>query len=389
MRIVFVTHYTELYGANKSMLNLIDGLSAINDIELLLIVPERGKITAAAEDKNIPYLVIPFYNEILYGTPIDLIGKVISHIGNGIKFLINRYLVIRHARKLKGYDIIHTNSSATLIGAYFAKKLKKPHVWHIREFGWLDYKLTYNFGYNYFNTWLNKAAAIISISNAIYLERASQSTVKENVIIYNGVIFKGELNKNRKMLADKKEVDDIVFAIVGVLVEGKNQLEAIQAFKLLHSRFPQSKLLIVGSGEPGYVGQLTDYTDNNDLKEQVQFLGFMDEVSDVYKKMDCLLMCSKNEAFGRVTAEALSFGIPVIGYGNAGTAEIIKDGYNGMIYLNGSNELAEKMILIAENKYLLNELKHHAINSAEEFTVEKCVEKIVGVYRTVSVTINS
>jgi glycosyltransferase involved in cell wall biosynthesis len=52
-------------------------------------------------------------------------------------------------------------------------------------------------------------------------------------------------------------------------------------------------------------------------------------------------MCSKNEALGRVTIEAMSRGTPVIGFDNAGTSEIIKHAYNGFLYKEGASELSE------------------------------------------------
>ena len=52
----------------------------------------------------------------------------------------------------------------------------------------------------------------------------------------------------------------------------------------------------------------------------------------LFRKASGYLMCSKNEAMGRVTVEALFNGCPVIGYDGGGTPEIIKDGINGFLF---------------------------------------------------------
>jgi glycosyltransferase involved in cell wall biosynthesis len=50
---------------------------------------------------------------------------------------------------------------------------------------------------------------------------------------------------------------------------------------------------------------------------------------------DVALMCSSSEAFGRVTVEAMKLGRPVIGADAAGTAELVRDGWNGLLYPAG------------------------------------------------------
>jgi len=55
-------------------------------------------------------------------------------------------------------------------------------------------------------------------------------------------------------------------------------------------------------------------------------------------------MCSKSEAFGRVIVEAMKQGKPVIAANAGAVPELIRDGWNGMIYEAGSAQsLAEKI----------------------------------------------
>ncbi len=56
------------------------------------------------------------------------------------------------------------------------------------------------------------------------------------------------------------------------------------------------------------------------------------------------LMCSHSEAFGRVTVEAIKFGLPVIGANSDGTRELIREGWNGLLYPRGQlAELADRI----------------------------------------------
>ena len=55
-------------------------------------------------------------------------------------------------------------------------------------------------------------------------------------------------------------------------------------------------------------------------------------------------MCSRAEAFGRVTVEAMKLGLPVIGAARGATPELVRDGWNGLLYAHGdANELAGKI----------------------------------------------
>ena len=44
MNVLFVTHYTELYGANRSLLNLVQGLQN-RGMRFFLIAPNEGEVT--------------------------------------------------------------------------------------------------------------------------------------------------------------------------------------------------------------------------------------------------------------------------------------------------------------------------------------------------------
>lgn len=378
-RIAFFTHYTELYGANKSLINLVEGLLKAQLAEVMLVTPSEGKITRFARKNSIPYLVLPFYNEVQYGP-----RKGTDILKNIFKLLYNWLLVLRHSRKLDRFDIIHSNSSATLIGAYFAKWKQKPHIWHIREYGWEDYKFTYNFGYQYFQRWLNRSSAIIGISGSIYQHRIASSPVKTKAVIYNGVIFAGEIPPPSVGPETQDISDKVIFAVIGLIRKEKNQMEALRAFQQIYKTHNTTELWVIGDGDPEYIHTLKTFVSRNGLSECVKFTGFVDDITPVYKSLYCLLMCSANEALGRVTIEAMVNNVPVIGYNNAGTAEIIRDNYNGLLYSDGPTELSWKMELLLNDKGLVKKIKQNArLEIQKKFTIEKYSKTVYNVYTSI------
>jgi glycosyltransferase involved in cell wall biosynthesis len=99
--------------------------------------------------------------------------------------------------------------------------------------------------------------------------------------------------------------------------------------------------LIVGEvvGE-GKIDQLKALAHDLGVADRVEFWGYIDDPYKAYLASDAVLMCSKNEAMGRVTVEAMSACRPVIGYDQAGTSEIIEHGRTGLLYRGGPEALA-------------------------------------------------
>ena len=82
----------------------------------------------------------------------------------------------------------------------------------------------------------------------------------------------------------------------------------------------------------------------------VKFVGYAENPFPFLQRADVVLMCSRYEAFGRVTVEAMKMGKPVVGARSGGTVKLIREGFNGLFYTPGANrELAEKIRYLHEH----------------------------------------
>ena len=59
------------------------------------------------------------------------------------------------------------------------------------------------------------------------------------------------------------------------------------------------------------------------LKEEVTFLPYVNNLTELRENSDFALVCSRMEALGRVAIEAMLAGLPVIGADTGGTKELI------------------------------------------------------------------
>jgi len=366
MRILFFSHYTELYGANRSLLNLLEGLQKIApNVEPIVFCPHEGALTQQLEILHIPYHVFPFHYSVHIANSFSWVKSIVRQFKN----LINFQQLLQLVRSLNP-DIIYTNSSVLHIGAYVAYRLNLPHVWHIREFGLKDYQMKFDFGRKNFEKWLNRSSVLIAISKAI------KNEVLYNVqapihVIYNGILFSKEISS---MNLEKKE-KPVIFCVTGALRKEKGQHIAIEAFASAHKAMPQSTLWLIGDGDPLYKAELHKLVDRYQLNNQVVFHGYVKQALPLLKQAHVGLMCSLNEGMGRVTAEYMACGLPVIGYNGGATPELIDHTIDGFLFENTA-ELSHYMIQLSDTS-LQKQMGARAIQKAQDqFNIEKYASNI-------------
>lgn len=360
-----------MYGANKSLLDLIEGLRFYGH-QFSLVIPEEGMLSEYARKQGCEVVIVPirswfgsssFKSEIK--RPARLAANLLSY--NKIKQFCKHWKP----------DIIHTNSSVVPVGAWAAASIKKPHVWHIREMPLLHYELKHDWGKIYFKFWFNKAAACIAISKSV--KHNVCSNFKSNVY----VIHDGVLQNNDPLLSIKLPSEEQygVFSIIGLTSKNKCQSDAIRAISLLKDKYPGIKLLIAGDDPAGYINVLKQLVKNLNVTRNVEFLGYVSQPISVYEESMAVLMCSKYEALGRVTVEAMAAGRPVVGNNSGATPEMVDHGITGYIYDGSVESLAEYMekILLDPEKAKIMGQKGRS-KALEMFTIEKYCEKINKIY---------
>lgn len=333
MNVLFISHYSALYGANRSLLALLDGLD-YKSIKPFVVAPQSGAIEIALEKRSIPFYICPFKN---WMAP--------SRLKMPLRLLMNIVTIPVLLWKLKVWkiDLVYTNSSVTPIGAWCAYLAGLPHIWHIREFGWEDYGLKYDLGEKVFNYWLDRAEKLIAVSYAV-CNKVLGNTRAKKIVVYNGVISKNEVPKLPPVSSNhRKSGNPFIFGIIGLLHPSKGQEDAIRAFAEVNALIDNIELWIAGSGSKEYENYLRNLCTHLNLNRKVKFLGYVDNPLQFFSEIDAALVCSGNEAMGRVTAEAMVAGKPIIGLDNAGTSELIEDEKNGLLYDGSVDSLASKI----------------------------------------------
>ncbi len=349
------------------MVELAESLQNYYEIDPYFILPREGVLEQTLKDKNFRYSIVK-YQWTVHG----LGSSIQSQIKRIVKNLQLRKQTNRLLNELNP-NFIYINTSVSVFPSFYAFFKKIPFAIHLREFGDLDYSLSPDF-----NGILLKISSRISkyvIANSYAVKSYYFDKYKIlSTVLYNGLSYEKDFyqKKSLREIAKSNYTSTFKFAIIGRIREEKGQLLALQALNYLKNNNIAANLEIIGGGD---IAPIKDFVEENGLESIVTIVGQVEDVDLYYPKIDCVLVCSTNEAFGRISVEAMSFGIPVLGLKNAGTLEIVEDRVTGLTFSNNYIDLAEKMILIKEDINLYNSLSYNGWNHAKNnFNLEKYSE---------------
>ncbi len=127
-----------------------------------------------------------------------------------------------------------------------------------------------------------------------------------------------------------------ILIYVGNYIEGKGQDDAIAAFAIVASQFPDLDLHFHGSDmgldkNRAYRRRLEDAVGRYGLESRVHFGDFVENTVSVLRGAYASLNFSRSESFSMTVLEASAAGLPVIATRSGGPAEIVEDGVTGFL----------------------------------------------------------
>ena len=125
---------------------------------------------------------------------------------------------------------------------------------------------------------------------------------------------------------------------VGRLSQQKDQATLIKAFSLLINKFPNWSLKIIGEGP--LRSELENLISDLEICDKVSLPGLSKDIHEDYNLADIFVIPSKFESFGIVTAEAMLYSLPVIGFSDCiGTNKLIIDNITGLLVQPSQNKV--------------------------------------------------
>ncbi len=370
MRLLSIATDPNAGGSSKSLLNLLAGLKDLGH-DILVIIPKEGYLSENLKKNNIHYLVLPI-TRIAIWPRVTTISDILYYIPRFVYSILCKYInrqklntIVRNYKP----DIIHSNVSLVTDGYAIASKEGIPHLWHIREYGDKDFKL-HVFPSKRRHISSLKQSYSIAITNGIKEYNGLSEKCK---VIYNGV-RKQSFNPD---VIDKEDC----FLFVGHVNENKGVTDLIKAYIHYKKLGGKKNLRIVGFYEEVYHKKLLSLLIQNNIEHSVEFLGQQSDIDSLMQRSKALIVPSKYEAFGRITAEAMFNKCLVIGRNTAGTKEQIELGNKECgkkiaLLFNNIDELTKAMMTVdnlegLEYKEMLELAQKFAISN---FSTEKNIE---------------
>jgi len=125
---------------------------------------------------------------------------------------------------------------------------------------------------------------------------------------------------------------------IGRLELQKDHSTLIRSFGRISNIYPDWELKIFGEGS--LRSELENLIKSMGLENRVHMPGITSQIENEYCNADIFVISSHYEGFGLVTAEAMSYGLPVIGFEDCpGTNELIQDGYTGILATGSSDRV--------------------------------------------------
>ena len=319
-------------------------------------------------------------NRVLFN-PIVLITRRLNKNSNFYEKLINNEIIVLDASssnivktifKINKYInlykpcIIHTNIGAVLhlLIPIFLSNYKIIHLFTVHSMAYRIFKGVKK----QILQILFKRRKIIPVAICETVKKSIMESYNLNIdkieCVYNGV------DTNIFVPMKKKNNDEIIFINVGTLYEIKNHELLIEAFSIVHKKNKLTKLVIVGDGVLRQY--LEEKINRFGLNDSVILYGQQNDVKHYLVNSHIYCCSSKVEGLPISVLEAMACGLPIITTKAGGVVDIVKDNINGFITKSSADDIAEKMLMLTNNKKLYEEMCKKSRQISLTYDIKKC-----------------
>jgi glycosyltransferase involved in cell wall biosynthesis len=360
MKILLLHSSSDQYGASKILLGIVQLLVKRNH-QVWVVLSEEGPLSND---------LLQAGAEVIYIRLGILRRKYFSPTG-----IINRMITINQAKKelekiirQKNIDLVYSNTTGVLAGAFAASKCRVKHIWHVHEIIESPRWFTQILG----KIMRQFAHSVVVVSEAV--KKSWLSVIPENkmVVVHNGIDYTPYLQAQPSIQASFGFPEDaLIIGMVGRVHYWKGQNYFLQIAALLHVRFPQLRFVMVGDAFPGYeylYAQLDNQMQQLQVQDVVKQLGFRNDIPSLMQSIDLLLLPSQlPDPFPTVILEAMASEKPVIATQMGGALEMIEPGITGDFMPHDRAEAAANIV----SNWLNKEKLHQAGKAARQRVLEK------------------
>ena len=282
-------------------------------------------------------------------------------------------------------DVIHLRSRLPAWIAYLAwRKLPVEQRPHIVTTVHGPYSV------NKYSAIMTIGEKVIAVSNMIktYITENYPNVEKDNItVIHRGIDpkrYAPTYQPTAKWLSqwhnDFPQLENkLIITLPARITAWKGQEDLITSIHILKSKGLNVHGLIVGETHPrkqAFLTVLKAKIAELELEKDITFTGHRSDLQDILASSNIVLSLAKApEAFGRTTIEALSMGIPVIGYDHGGVAEQLVITFpDGQVPVGDIDAIVDKIISWQRDGTPIVKTQH-------PFTLDNMCQQTLNIYQ--------
>ena len=299
---------------------------------------------------------------------------------------LTAYRALKALLRKERFALIHVHTPvASLLGRLAAKCVNQgpvlytAHGFHFyRGAPWLYWLLYYPIE-KLASPWTDG----LIVMNSEDYERAQRMGFRagENLFLVHGVgvdidrFAHAEGESVRKSLGIGS--GEVVVTYVAEFTPTKNHEMFLEAWSKVEKESERIHLLLVGEGKmrPKIEAKAKPL-------RRVQFLGFRNDVPQIFHASDLVVQVSKREGLPRSVMEAMAAGKPVVATDVRGNRDLVHHGVNGFLVKLGDVEaLAEAILKLAYDPDLRQRMGRASQEIIKDYSLERVLEEMASIYR--------
>lgn len=294
------------------------------------------------------------------------------------------------AARRAGADLIHTNGmKAHLLGGLAGRLVRLPVIWHLRDFppgGWA--------GRTFHEAARRLPEVILAPSEAVAASVRLPGRTRPRVVPDPVDLDRFHPGIPRDRIRRELGIggEEPLIGMIGHLTPWKGHEVFLEIARAVADRIPRSRFVVVGGsiyethGHAGYPEILRQRATALGLSDRVTFLGARDDIPELLAGVDVLVHSpTAPEPFGRVLAEAMAVGRPVVAARCGGIPEVVEDGVTGFLVPSADvGAFTAAVVRLLDDPVLCRRLGGAGRRRAEaRFGIEAHAASVLEAYRAV------